>query len=125
MILFFVEWGPPEDSEMQKVTNSLKNNLICILYLKTLAWLYDSPMFLKKKKKYMVDNHVTVIDYYDPPRRVRRHIAFPCPSVCPSVCLFVRHKSCLLYNSKTVKDISVKLDTLIKQDETICHTQEP
>ena len=46
------------------------------------------------------------------------HIVFP-------VRLSVRHKSCLLYNSKTVKDISMKLDTLIKHDETMCHAQEP
>ena len=41
-------------------------------------------------------------------------------SVHPSV----RHKSCPLYNSKTYKDISMKLDTLIKHDETMCHAQE-
>ena len=46
-------------------------------------------------------------------------------SVHPSICLSVRHKSCPLYNSKTVEDISMKLDTLIKHDETTCHAQEP
>ena len=52
-----------------------------------------------------------------PPRRVGRHIVFPRASV--------RHKSCPLYNSKTVKDITMKLDTLIKHDEIICHAKEP
>ena len=42
-------------------------------------------------------------------------------SVRPSV----RHKSCPLYNLKTVKDFSMKLGTLVDQDETICHAQEP
>ena len=31
---------------------------------------------------------------------------------------------CLLNNLKTVKDISVKLQILIKHNETICHAQE-
>ena len=42
-------------------------------------------------------------------------------SVCPSV----RHKSCPLYNLKTVKDFSMKLCTLVNHDETMCHAQEP
>ena len=42
-----------------------------------------------------------------------------------SVCLSVRHKSCPLYNLKTVKDFSMKLGTLVNQDETMCHAQEP
>ena len=33
--------------------------------------------------------------------------------------------SCLLYNSKTVRDISMKLGTLIKHDEMMCHAKEP
>ena len=32
--------------------------------------------------------------------------------------------SCPLYNLKTVREISVKLSTLIKHDETMCHAQE-
>ena len=39
--------------------------------------------------------------------------------------LSVRHKSCLLYNLKTVKDFSMKLGTLVNHDETMCHAQEP
>ena len=35
-----------------------------------------------------------------------------------------RHKSCLLYNLKTVKDFSMKLGTLVNQVETMCHAQE-
>ena len=31
---------------------------------------------------------------------------------------------CLLYNLKTVRDISVKLGTLIKQNDRICDAQE-
>ena len=46
-------------------------------------------------------------------------------SVCLSVCLSVRHKSCPLYNLKTVKDFSMKLGTLVNHDETMCHAQEP
>ena len=46
-------------------------------------------------------------------------------SVCLSVCLSVRHKSCPLYNLKTVKDFSMKLGTLVDHDETMCHAQEP
>ena len=49
-----------------------------------------------------------------------RHIVFPHASVR----LSVRQKSCPLDNSKTVKDISMKLDTLIKHDETMCYLQE-
>ena len=68
-----------------------------------------------------------------PPDRVGRHIVFPRasvrpsvrPSVCLSVCLSVRHKSCPLYNLKTVKDFSMKLGTLVNHDETMCHAQEP
>ena len=32
--------------------------------------------------------------------------------------------SCPLYNSKTVRDFSMKLGTLIKHDEMMCHVQE-
>ena len=32
--------------------------------------------------------------------------------------------SCLLYNLKTVRDISMKLGTLIKQNDRICDAQE-
>ena len=32
--------------------------------------------------------------------------------------------SCLLYNSKTIRDFSMKHGTLIKHDETMCHAQE-
>ena len=46
-------------------------------------------------------------------------------SVCLSVRLSVRHKSCPLYNLKTVKDFSMKLGTLVNHDETMCHAQEP
>ena len=42
-------------------------------------------------------------------------------SVRPSV----RHKSCPLYNLKTVKDFSMKLGTLVNHGETMCHAQEP
>ena len=41
-------------------------------------------------------------------------------SVRPSV----RHKSCPLYNLKTVKDFSMKLGTLVNHEETMCHAQE-
>ena len=47
------------------------------------------------------------------------------PSVRPSVCPSVRHKSCPLYNLKTVKDFSMKLGTLVNHDETMCHAQKP
>ena len=33
--------------------------------------------------------------------------------------------SCLLYNSKIVRVISMKLGTLIKHDEITCHAKEP
>ena len=46
-------------------------------------------------------------------------------SVRSSVCLSVRHKSCPLYNLKTVKDFSMKLGTFVNHDETMCHAQEP
>ena len=32
---------------------------------------------------------------------------------------------CPLYNSKTIRDISMKLGTLIKHDEMMCHVKEP
>ena len=59
--------------------------------------------------------------FMSPPDRVGRHIVFPRASVRPSV----RHKSCPLYNLKTVKDFSLKLGTLVNHDETMCHAQEP
>ena len=31
---------------------------------------------------------------------------------------------CLLYNSKTISDFSMKHGTLIKNDETMCHAKE-
>ena len=33
--------------------------------------------------------------------------------------------SCPLYNTKTVRDISMKLGTLIKYDEMMCRAKEP
>ena len=33
--------------------------------------------------------------------------------------------SCLPYNSKTVRDISVKLGTLIKHDKMMCRAKDP
>ena len=39
--------------------------------------------------------------------------------------LSVRHKSCPLFNPKTVNDISMKLDTLTKQSMMRYHAQEP
>ena len=67
--------------------------------------------------------------FMSPPDRVGRHIVFPRasvrPSVRPSVRASVRHKSCPLYNLKTVKDFSMKLGTLVNHDETMCHAQEP
>ena len=39
--------------------------------------------------------------------------------------LFIFHTiSCLLYNLKTVRGISMKLGTLIKQNDRICDAQE-
>ena len=32
---------------------------------------------------------------------------------------------CLLYNSETKRDISMKLGTLIKHNEMVCHAEEP
>ena len=46
-------------------------------------------------------------------------------SVRPYVRLSVPHKSCPLYNLKTVKDFSMELGTLVNQCETMCHAQEP
>ena len=60
-----------------------------------------------------------------PPDRVGRHIVFPRASVRLSVCLSVRHKTRPLYNLKTVKDFSMKLGTLVNNDEAMCHAQEP
>ena len=71
---------------------------------------------------------IIIIDFFffmSPPFRVGRHIVFLRASVCPSVCLSVRHKSCPLYNLKTVKDFSMDLGALVNHDETMCHAQEP
>ena len=32
---------------------------------------------------------------------------------------------CFQYNLKTVRDVSMKLGTLIKHDEMMCHAKEP
>ena len=39
--------------------------------------------------------------------------------------IIVHTISCKLYNSKTVRDISMKLSTLIKHDEIMCRAKEP
>ena len=52
-----------------------------------------------------------------PPWKGRETLFFP-------LCLTVT-KLCLLYNLKTVRDISTKLHTLIKHIQTMCHAQEP
>ena len=70
-------------------------------------------------------SNVTWFIFMSPPDRVGRHIDFPRASVRPSVRPSVRHKSCPLYNLKTVKDFSMKLVTLVNHDETMCHAQEP
>ena len=62
-----------------------------------------------------------LFSYYVCPDRVGRHIVFPRASVR----LSVRHKSCPLFNLKTVKDFSMKLNTLVNHDETMCHAQGP
>ena len=54
-----------------------------------------------------------------PPGRVGRHIVFPLAPVCLSVKIL-----CLLYNLKTVRDISMKLHTFVKHILTTCHAQE-
>ena len=43
---------------------------------------------------------------------------------CPATALIFHTISCPLYNLKIVREISVKLGTLIKHDETMCHAQE-
>ena len=63
-------------------------------------------------------------NHYVSPRQGRETYCFSL-CVCLSVCLSVRHKSCPLYNLKTVKDFSMKLGTLVHHDETMCHAQEP
>ena len=59
---------------------------------------------------------------YVSPRQGRETYCF---SPCVCLCLSVHHKSCPLYNLKTVKDFSMKLGTLVNHDETMCHAQEP
>ena len=45
--------------------------------------------------------------------------------LCSNFPLIIFHTiSCPLYNLKTVREISVKLGTLIKHDETMCHAEE-
>ena len=41
-----------------------------------------------------------------------------------SLWLFFHTILCLLYNSKTIRDFSMKRGTLIKHDETMCYAQE-
>ena len=65
-------------------------------------------------------------NYVSPPTGSGDILFFPVRlSVRPSVRPSVRHKSCPLYNLKTVKDFSMKLGTLVNHDETMCHAQEP
>ena len=61
---------------------------------------------------------------YVSPRQGRETYCFS-PCICLSVRPSVRHKSCQLYNLKTVKDFSMKLSTLVNHDEMMCHAQEP
>ena len=35
------------------------------------------------------------------------------------------HVHCPVYNLKTIRNISMKLGTLIKHDEMMCHAKEP
>ena len=37
----------------------------------------------------------------------------------------IQLNSCPLYNLKTIRNISMKLGTLIKHDEMMCHAKEP
>ena len=39
--------------------------------------------------------------------------------------LFPFDISCPLYNLKTIRNISMKLGTLIKHDEMMCHAKDP
>ena len=59
-----------------------------------------------------------------PPVGLGDILFFPWSSVHPSIRLSVT-KSCLLCNSKTVRDIFMKLYTNVKQQETTCRAQEP
>ena len=67
---------------------------------------------------------IALVNYVSPLQGQETHACVR-PSVRPSVCLSVCHKSCPLYNLKTVKDFSMKLSTLVNHDETMCHAQEP
>ena len=46
-----------------------------------------------------------------------------CPSICPSLRLSVRYKSCVSHNSKINKGTLFKLHRKIKQNEKVCRAQ--
>ena len=54
------------------------------------------------------------------PRKDPETYCFPLVSVRLSVT-----KSCPIYNLKTSRDVSTKLQTLVKHIQTTCHAQEP
>ena len=88
----------------------------------------DMAVIDKKIDKPNQDNYFS---YVSPLQGRETYYFSPCVclsvrlSVRPSVTNRVRHKSCPLYNLKTVRDFSMKLGTLVNHDETMCHAQEP
>ena len=62
--------------------------------------------------------------FMSPPVGLGDILFLPWSSVRPYVCLSVT-KLCLLCNSKTIRDIFMKLYTNVKQHETTCRAQEP
>ena len=60
--------------------------------------------------------HSTLVIYYVSPLEGLGDIVFPLNSDVT--------KLCLLYNLKTVKDISMKLHTFVKHIQSTCHAQE-
>ena len=95
-----------------------KNYFVTILTLNVIIiYMFDTAIL-----QLMFFFLFIVCTYYVSPRQGREtRIVFPRASVRPSV----HHKSCPLYNLKTVKDFSMKLSTLVNHDKTVCHAQEP
>ena len=80
---------------------------------------------LKKRYFYFILCYFLIVwklygDYVSPLEGSGDILFFPFLSVCLSVT-----KSCLLYNLKTIRDISKKLHTFVKHIQMMCHAKKP
>ena len=97
---------------MQFLKDGVQTVGFCYLIMNDFSTLFIITQYLLCCIHINLSYPISVLTYYFyvSPRQGRETYCFS-PCVCPSV----RHKSCPLYNLKTVKDFSMKLGTLVNQ----------